>query len=273
MKSFRPNPTTQTCKLGWETNFLFQLSLSLRFLTTAPKKSCRCNLNRNQTEMNLLHCTSAAGQEANIWLRLKTVSISGWRNVSLIFTVCWTLMQNKEEVVFFCCVLGICCRQKREKQLKPGWTPASCRGHLFSANANKLLHKQFFSLLLLLLPPPLRFYPGGISTSLITVPWILWSGLFLSCAATGGCQQATTADTDGSPCLWWLPYVTSLSWVRAFLKKNVFFPSLISFSVSLFKTRRDVNVTAGEEGQMWRLVIYFISRWALRPSFKGKLHV
>lgn len=53
--------------------------------------------------------------------------------------------------------------------------------------------------------------------------WLLLSqfhgsspGLFPSCAVTAGCQQATTADTDGSPGLWWLPYVTSLFWAGAF---------------------------------------------------------
>lgn len=58
--------------------------------------------------------------------------------------------------------------------------------------------------------------------------WLLLSqfhgsspGLFPSCAVTAVCQQATTADTDGSPGLWWLPYVTSLFWAGAFFL-NVF---------------------------------------------------
>lgn len=58
---------------------------------------------------------------------------------------------------------------------------------------------------------------------------LLRLGLFPSCAVASGCQQATTADTDGSPGPWWLPYVTVHLQVCAFFTVFLSVPHLFFF--------------------------------------------
>lgn len=111
--------------------------------------------------------------------------------------------------------------------------PHRAVGHLFSANASG----SFCTLHSPSLPSPQR-WNLVLKGFRVVLSQFLCPGLFPSCAVTSGCQQATTADTDGSPGLWWLPYVTSLLQVSAaffFFLKMFFFPSLISFAVWLFK--------------------------------------
>lgn len=173
---------------------------------------------------------------------------------------------------FFVCFLsrvlgGICCRQKHKKQLNSGWTPAELSGAPVFCECQQASSAQT------LLSPP-----SPPATQILSRRDFHFS-----------------YHSSMNPLLWIIPILCSNGWVLAgprlltqmgvhacdgfhmshrsreserFFKKSVFFPSLISFSVSLFKTRRDMNVTEGGEGQMWRLVIYFISRWAFRPRFR-----
>lgn len=123
-------------------------------------------------------------------------------------------------------------------------SPTERSGHLFSTNANTSLHFHLWTSL----TPALKSHSQGNATSLRTIPRILSLGLFLYCAATRECQRATTADTDGSSCLWWLPYVTLLLWF--------FFLVLFSFhlsSPSLFWSLKSPELGGrGEHRWGWR---------------------
>lgn len=99
----------------------------------------------------------------------------------------------------------------------------------------------------------------------------LCPGLFPSCAVTSGCQQATTADTDGSPGLWWLPYVTLLLWVWAFF--NVFLSIshlLLCFALKNGQSvERELSGVALGEGQTWCPLIHFNAKQGLSPSLRS----
>lgn len=117
----------------------------------------------------------------------------------------------------------ICC-EKLEKlsPTKPGWTPPSRRAPVFCKRQRKLLHPP------LTIPPLPQRWNLVLKGFRVVLSQFLCPGLFPSCAVTSGCQQATTADTDGSPGLWWLPYVTSLLQVCA-----AFFFFFLCFSFHL----------------------------------------
>lgn len=102
--------------------------------------------------------------------------------------------------------------------------PHRAVGHLFSANASG----SFCTLHSPSLPSPQR-WNLVLKGFRVVLSQFLCPGLFPSCAVTSGCQQATTADTDGSPGLWWLPYVTSLLQVCAAF---FFFFKCFSFHLS-----------------------------------------
>lgn len=150
-----------------------------------------------------------------------------WRwNVSLIFTFASGWWDPKR-LECFSHELDICCRQIHEKLslLNPA-EPCGVARHLFSAKASKLLH-----LTITATPPPDNEVLSSRNSG--SLSQFLCLGLFPSCAVTSGCQQATTADTDGSEGLWWLPYVTLVLQECAFFIE--FFPSLISFFVLVLK--------------------------------------
>lgn len=128
--------------------------------------------------------------------------------------------------------------QEREKPspTKPSWTPLICQAPVFCkrqrafAPHNNTLHPQY------VLPLPQCFKIFSSEGFGLLLSQFLCLGLFLSCAVTGGCQQATTADTDGSPGLWWLPYVTLLLWAVFFKCFSFHHSSLSLFCFS--KTAR-----------------------------------
>lgn len=191
-------------------------------------KNCPCNPNRNQTEMK-----DCGAGSSHLLRTIKLFKLHGGVNASLIFTLWWkekkkTRRCETKSLVCFSHVWDICCRQLREKPVKPN-EPRWAAGHLFSGNTSldfaphhDTLHSQ----------PSLPLPSAGVLSSRDSdCSYHNSSVLDYShrVQETGGCQQATTADTDGSPDLWWLPYVTLLLQVCASLM--FFFPSLISFFV------------------------------------------
>lgn len=178
--------------------------------------------------MNLLHCTVPQRPQGR-----KRTSVSDYKllkcqaegmcHLYLQFVSRWCKTRKRQRIQS---CMGCLLHAGTWETTKTRLNPTELLGHLFSANANKLLHKHFFSLSsshclnLILEGFPLLLSQFHESSLRDYSP---------SCAVTGGCQQATTADTDGSPCLWWLPYVTSLSWVKAFLMFSFHLSSLSLF--------------------------------------------
>lgn len=167
-----------------------------------------------------------------------------WRNVPLIFTFFFPrLLWNKELGAYESCRGGVCCRIS-ESQINPD-EPRWAVGHLFSAKTPQALAPYTIT------PPSLpcllpESSPHGILYSSHPSSFVL--DYSHPVQATRGCQQATTAATDGSPGLRWLPYVASVLCDSAML----FFESLISFSLSSEFTswlrRREPSAVKGWPG-------------------------
>lgn len=182
----------QTCKLWVEPNFLFQLCPSFSFMMVwyTCQKTVTAVTNTNQRETNE-HRTGSAD--------FKLFKFRQEWNVSLIFTfvTAWC------EAMGWGCSNHVClCMWRADMWVSPV-SPAepqrSCLAPVFCKDKQAFSpHNNRHSS-----PPQDLSWKDSYSQS-----QFLCLGLFPSCAVSGGCQQATTADTDGSPGPWWLPYVT-----------------------------------------------------------------
>lgn len=226
----------QTCKLRVEPNFLFQLCPSFSFMMVwyMCQKTVTAVTNTNQRAIN----EHRTGSED-----FKLFKFRQKRNVSLIFTFMTAWCEAKG---WGCShhICGVCGRQvnpvsSAEPQLSC-WAPVFCKHkHTLS------LHNNRYSS-----PPQDLSWKDSYSLS-----QFLCLGLFPSCAVAGGCQQATTADTDGSPGLWWLPYVT------VYLQVCAFFTVFLSVSHLFFcfsLENAPLGLRGGViQGQMWYQLICF----------------
>lgn len=194
-------------------------------------KNCPCNPNRNQTEMK-----DCGAGSSHLLRTTKLFKLHGGGNALLIFTL-WCrknnkktkTMWNKEFGMFRLCMAYLLQADTWETQPVNPNEPRWAAGHLFSGNTSldfaphhNTLHSQ----------PTLPLPSAGVLSSRDSDSSYHNSSVLdysHPVQETGGCQQATTADTDGSPGLWWLPYVTLLLQVCA--SSMFFFPSLISFFV------------------------------------------
>lgn len=174
-----------------------------------PKK-CRCNPNRNQTEIN--DCRAGS---AHLLRTTNCLNCMAEEYVAYIY-ICYRLMWNKELGVFQSCIGYLLQADTWETEpTKPRWTPLSCWAPVFCkrqqafAPHNNTLHSQPIPPL-----PNAEVLSSRDSDSSFQNSSVL--DYSHPAQVTSGCQQATTADTDGSPGLWWLPYVMLVLQVCAF---------------------------------------------------------
>lgn len=217
----------QTCKLRWEANFLFQ---SFRYIRVC----CVCQKTAPAIQTEIKQKWKTAEQEVHICYGLQNCLNYMAEGMRCLYLHCGVekkpkTMWNKESGMFHLCMAYLLQADTWETQPVNPNEPRWAAGHLFSGNTSldfaphhNTLHSQ----------PTLPLPSAGVLSSRDSDSSYHNSSVLdysHPVQETGGCQQATTADTDGSPGLWWLPYVTLVLQVCA--SSVFFFPSLISFFV------------------------------------------
>ena len=178
--------------------FPFPIMSFIQFYSRLPK-SCCWNPNRNQTQMNQMYLGDWRAGNAHLLQTTNCLNSKEKECAAHIQSLLQADVKQGRGAVSVMKRVLVAVRKTWETE--PHWTrlnPTELRGTCFLQTSARFCTSWKHTSP----PPTLKSGPQGIFLSQFLCP-----GLFPSCAVTVGSQQGTTADTDGSPGLWWLPYV------------------------------------------------------------------